>query len=231
MVAVCLGDLTDGRGGWAVGGFVVSGECSDRSPAVGSGVGLCCPRGTARLCGLHCCPGLRHATDLWAFNSTCPGPVGDEQHLVAVAALGGFGAPRVPFWLPAVSSPRKQVLSLEERKRAIEEQMELDALKAKQRAQQAQGAIGIVRGMAQAARGTPTPESSEQASSTPTAVRDRGQTEPQVDEQGVRAEPAAPLAELVPSSAGLPMAWPSVSEIEEQTVPTHNGRRERSRRS
>ena len=120
---------------------------------------------------------------------------------------------------------------MEERKRAIEEQMELDALKAKQRAQRAQGAIGIVRGMAQAARGTPTPESSEQASPTPTAVRDRGQAEPQVDEQGVRAEPAAPLAELVPSSAGLPMAWPSVSVIEEQTVPTHNGRRERSRRS
>ena len=50
-------------------------------------------------------------------------------------------------------------------------------------------------GMAQAARGTPTPESSEQASPTPTAVRDRGQAEPQVDEQGVRAEPAAPLAD------------------------------------
>ncbi|PWT76123.1 MAG: hypothetical protein C5B60_04430, partial [Chloroflexi bacterium] len=43
-------------------------------------------------------------------------------------------------------APRKQVLSLEERKRAIEEQIELDALKARQRTQQAQGAIGVLRG-------------------------------------------------------------------------------------
>ncbi len=50
------------------------------------------------------------------------------------------------------------MLTLEERKRAIEKQIELDALRAKQCAQQAQGAIGIVRGMAQAARGAPPAE-------------------------------------------------------------------------
>src|SRR5215469_914197 len=71
-------------------------------------------------------------------------------------------------------APRKQVLSLEERKRAIEEQMELDALKAKQRAQQAQGAIGIVRGMAQAARGTPLPETSDPASTEPAPTSGQG---------------------------------------------------------
>lgn len=45
-------------------------------------------------------------------------------------------------------APRKQTLSLEERTRAIEEQMTLDALKTRQRAQQAQGTIGLLRGMA-----------------------------------------------------------------------------------
>jgi len=69
-------------------------------------------------------------------------------------------------------APRKQLLSLEERKRAIEEQMELDALKAKQRTQQAQGAIGIVRGMAQAARGAPAPERSESTPAVPPAAHD-----------------------------------------------------------
>jgi hypothetical protein len=129
-------------------------------------------------------------------------------------------------------APRKQVLSLEERKRAIEEQMELDALKAKQRAQQAQGAIGLVRGMAEAARGTPAAERAEQASTTPTAARNQGQVEPEADEQEeVQAEPAAPLSELVPTPAGLPMAWPTVRIAEDQSAPTSNGRRDHSRRS
>ncbi len=125
-------------------------------------------------------------------------------------------------------APRKQVLSLEERKRAIQEQMELDALKAKQRAQQAQGAIGIVRGMAQAARGAPGAERSEQASE----VRNRDSDEPEAEEQEeVRAESAVPLSELVPTPAGLPMAWPTVRIAEDQRMPTPNGRLDRSRRS
>jgi hypothetical protein len=51
-------------------------------------------------------------------------------------------------------APRRQAQSLDERRRAIEEQMVLDELKTRQRAQQAQGTIGMLRGMAQAARGT-----------------------------------------------------------------------------
>jgi hypothetical protein len=50
-------------------------------------------------------------------------------------------------------APRKRAQTLDERKQAIEEQMVLDELKTRQRAQQAQGAIGLFRGMAQAARG------------------------------------------------------------------------------
>jgi len=82
-------------------------------------------------------------------------------------------------------APRKQTLTLEERTRAIEEQMVLDALKARQRAQQAQGAIGLLRGMAQAARGakdtsmpaipgTPAPEEAVNATgATPLLLRQR----------------------------------------------------------
>src|SRR5258705_11424853 len=50
-------------------------------------------------------------------------------------------------------APRKQRLSLEERKQAIREHIELDALKQQQRAQQARGAVSLLRSVAQAARG------------------------------------------------------------------------------
>jgi hypothetical protein len=53
-------------------------------------------------------------------------------------------------------APRKRVQSLDERKQAIQEAMELATLKQQQRAQQAQGAIGILRGAMQAARGDST---------------------------------------------------------------------------
>jgi hypothetical protein len=49
-------------------------------------------------------------------------------------------------------APRKRVHSLDERKRAIQEQMELATLKQQQRAQQVHGAIGLLRGAVQAAR-------------------------------------------------------------------------------
>jgi hypothetical protein len=121
-------------------------------------------------------------------------------------------------------APRKQTLSLEERKRAIQEQMELDALKARQRAQQAQGAIGIVRGMAQAARGAPAPDQSEPVDSG--SARTAGQGTPHGMEDEVRAEEAAPLSGLVPVPSVLPMAWPAVSVAEEeQSTAPHNGRR------
>lgn len=50
-------------------------------------------------------------------------------------------------------APRKQARSLDERKRAIQEQMELEALKQQQRAQRAQAAIGLVKGLASTVRG------------------------------------------------------------------------------
>src|SRR5215469_6204793 len=119
-------------------------------------------------------------------------------------------------------APRKQVLSLEERKRAIEEQMELDALRAKQRTQQAQGAVGLLRGVAQAARGAPPPEAPD-----PALARDQMRAEAKSDEQEVRAEAAAPLSPIVPVPAGLPMAWPAVRVAEhgEGTEAPLNGRR------
>src|SRR5215472_16215560 len=90
-------------------------------------------------------------------------------------------------------APLRQIRSLEERKRAIQEQMELDALKQQQRAQQARGMVGILRGAMQAAR----------------EPMDEGAVAPQVAgtfpaEGQVTAVPAAPLS---PLSAPLPMAW------------------------
>src|SRR5215470_13243997 len=84
-------------------------------------------------------------------------------------------------------APRKQTLSLEERKRAIEEQMELDALKAKQRAQQAQGAVGLLRGVAQAAPGATTTERSDSVA-MPRAARDQRPAESADEEEEVSAE-------------------------------------------
>lgn len=117
-------------------------------------------------------------------------------------------------------APRKQVLSLEERKRAIEEQMELDALKAKQRTQQAQGAVGLLRGMAQAARGAsaadpvgPGPVASE------VVAPSQGH-----EQEEVRAEEAAPLSSLVPASSGLPMAWPPMPAKQKLAPAARNGR-------
>ena len=128
-------------------------------------------------------------------------------------------------------APRKQVLSLEERKQAIQDQMELDALKVQQRTQQAQGAVGLLRGMAQAARGAPAAERSEQVAAVPPSAPEQGQAVPRGEgQEEVRADGAAPLAALVPVPSGLPMAWPTVNVAEEQTVTPHNGRRERSRR-
>src|SRR5215472_6489781 len=49
-------------------------------------------------------------------------------------------------------APRRRVQSLEEQKRAIQEQMELAALRRQAREAQAQGAIGLVRGALHSAR-------------------------------------------------------------------------------
>jgi hypothetical protein len=99
-------------------------------------------------------------------------------------------------------APRTQRLSLEERKRAIQEHLELDALKQQQRAQQARGAVSLLRSVAQAARGQEW-RSGQDASVAPLA----GAQDPR-REGRESAEMAVPLA--VPSAA-LPMAWPRVT--------------------
>jgi hypothetical protein len=104
--------------------------------------------------------------------------------------------------------------------------MELDALKAKQRTQQAQGAVGIVRGMAQAARGVPTPsQASDPTSAGSLSAGEQGPGARAGAEQEVSAEVAAPLSSLVPAQSGLPMAWPAMHVAEERTEAPQNGRR------
>jgi hypothetical protein len=103
-------------------------------------------------------------------------------------------------------APRKETATLDEKKRAIQEQMELAALKQQQRAQQAQGAISLLRGAVEAARGAGV---GADAAASPTEVtsptapgeewdeeRDDGDQEP-TGEVAVGADPFAPL----------PMAW------------------------
>jgi hypothetical protein len=82
-------------------------------------------------------------------------------------------------------APRKPARSLDEQKRAIQEQMELDALKRARRAQQAQGAVGLLKEMAQVARGEA-----------------RGE-QPSRDVEEVSAAPAVPLSTR---GSALPMA-------------------------
>lgn len=76
-------------------------------------------------------------------------------------------------------APRKRMQSLDERKLAIQEAMELAALRQQQRAQQAQGAIGILRGAMQAARGETT-TTDEESGHTPVPFDRIGST-PQND--------------------------------------------------
>ena len=100
-------------------------------------------------------------------------------------------------------APRQRRRSLDERKRALQEQMELDALKQRQRAQQARGMVGILRSAVHAAR-----EPVDQEAASAAEVRGTAAAEG----QEVTAALAAPLP---PPSAPLPMAWPRMF-----TVPT-----------
>ncbi len=52
-------------------------------------------------------------------------------------------------------APRRRVRSLDDQKQAIQEQMELAALKRQQRQAQAEGAIGLLRGALETARAAP----------------------------------------------------------------------------
>jgi hypothetical protein len=91
-------------------------------------------------------------------------------------------------------APRQRQRSLEERKRAIQEQMELDALKQQQRARQAWGMVGILRGAVHAAR-----EPMDQEAASPRVTGTVA-----AEGQEVNVAPAVPL----PPPSALPMAWP-----------------------
>jgi len=64
-------------------------------------------------------------------------------------------------------APRKDMRSLDEKKRELSEQMELDALKQKHQAQQAAGMAAMVRGTIQAARGEQKPKEKPQEEAKP----------------------------------------------------------------
>jgi hypothetical protein len=96
-------------------------------------------------------------------------------------------------------APRKVTATLEEQKRAIQEQMELAALKQQQRVQQAQGAIGLMRGAVEAALGSATSgDASPAMVASSAAVRERWRDE---EEHGERP------AEVAVGAGPLPMSW------------------------
>jgi hypothetical protein len=116
-------------------------------------------------------------------------------------------------------APCKPAQSLEERKRAIAEQMELDALRQQRRTRQAQGAIGLLTGVARAARAQHVPL----AHSSPV-------------EGEVSAASAAPLPRTFPfPSAPVtpvrpPAARPELSSTHSRAVPTHQNHHQQQRR-
>jgi class 3 adenylate cyclase len=89
--------------------------------------------------------------------------------------------------------------TLAEQKRAIQEQMELAALKQQQRVQQAQGAIGLMRGAVEAALGSATSgDASPAMVASSAAERERWRDE---EEHGERP------AEVAVGAGPLPMSW------------------------
>jgi hypothetical protein len=88
-------------------------------------------------------------------------------------------------------APRRRVRSLDEQKQAIQEQMELAALKRQQSQAQAEGAIGLLRGALQTARAEAVP-----AQRTTRSVAH--------EESEDRADPATPLSwqPLAPARPG-----------------------------
>ncbi|HEX9067244.1 MAG TPA: hypothetical protein VF807_00640 [Ktedonobacterales bacterium] len=115
-------------------------------------------------------------------------------------------------------APRQSQRSLDERKQAIRDQMELAQLKRQQRAQQTHGAIGLLRGMVAGARGPQHDGDSLQA----------------IESYG-EAEAASPLSSRSPQpqiALALPMAWPRVSTSapsDDPALGNHHRPRARSR--
>jgi hypothetical protein len=89
-------------------------------------------------------------------------------------------------------APRRRVPSLEEQKQAIQEQMELAALKRQQRQAQAEGAIGLLRGALETARAAPAP----------TAARSVAHEESEGDADAATPLSWQPLAPARPGSQG-----------------------------
>jgi hypothetical protein len=118
-------------------------------------------------------------------------------------------------------APRNDTRSLEEKKRALQEQMELDALKAQQRAQKVAGAVGLVRGAAQAARDALSESPHGAESSAGHGVSTEGDERDERDESEVSAASAAPLVSS--DRPALPMAWPKVPQPRQQAASNHSG--------
>jgi hypothetical protein len=96
-------------------------------------------------------------------------------------------------------APRRRTPSLEEQKRAIAEHMELAALRRQQRAQQTQGAIGLLRGAVEAALGSATGGGASPATPASSAA----ERETWLDEVEHRERPT----EVAVGAGPLPMAW------------------------
>jgi hypothetical protein len=104
-------------------------------------------------------------------------------------------------------APRKPTKSLEERKQRLRERLELDALKAELRAQQAQSAISVLRGALQAAHGPNQMETRLAKGISEPMPMMVAQHQGEDHSEEVSAESATPLS----PSAPLPMAWPRMS--------------------
>ena len=109
----------------------------------------------AGLCRLHRGVGLRPARGLWHLH--CGGVV-TAWGWIAPRGCGSGRRSRC-FWcvcraICATVRHEQDTRSLEEKKRELREQMELDALRQEQRAQQASGLATLVRSTVAAARGS-----------------------------------------------------------------------------
>ena len=109
-------------------------------------------------------------------------------------------------------APRKDARSLDEKKRAIQEQMELDALKAQQRQQKVAGALGLVRGAAQGLAQVGHEAGAEPSSASPAASAHQLETiAPETPPETPPSAESEVNAATAPPLGPLPMAWPRVS--------------------
>ena len=100
-------------------------------------------------------------------------------------------------------APRQDTRTLAEKRQALHDQMELEALRQQQQAQRLRGAVGLVRGAvaAASARDAAPPPSVDDTDSDPDSDTDGQAAAPR---EGVSAASAPPLS----SASSLPMRWP-----------------------